>query len=78
MWLTLSALDAVGSLSHTGHGAVETDEILATQLFVLRIHSVVGQCAVILTFIIMYEDCRYVDAVGAGHAVLAVVARDGL
>ena len=38
----------------------------------------VRQITLLDTFVVVHEDGRNVDAVGAGHAVLAVVAGDGV
>jgi hypothetical protein len=74
MRFTLATLDAVVGLAHTWYGTVETNEIVASQLIVFVIHLQAWQRAVVLTFIIMYEDGGDVDAVRTGHAVFAVVA----
>ena len=69
--LTLSALYAVCSLSHAGHGTVQTDEVLSSQAAVVLVAGVGRQCTLVLAFIVVYEDGGNVDAVGTGHAVLA-------
>ena len=76
MRFTLATLDAVVGLAHTWYGTIETNEIVAAQLLVFVIHLQAWQRAVVLTFIIMYEDGGDVDAVRTGHAVFAVVTRN--
>ena len=74
MWFTLATADAVVGLAQARHGTVETYQVVAAQLIVVVIHLQARQGAVVLTFIIMYEDGGNVDTVRTGHAVLTIVA----
>ena len=56
MGLALSTLQAMVGLAQAWNGTVETNEILASQLHVLRIHDVGGQRALVLAFIVMDEN----------------------
>ena len=60
------------------HHAVERDEILPTVLAVFGVANAHRQRTFVLALVVVYEDGRYVDAVGARHTVLAVVAGDVL
>ena len=74
MWLALAALYAVVGLPLAGNGTLQRDKVLAAVLPIFRRAGIGGQRPLVLTFIIMYEDGGNVDAVGAWHAVFAVVA----
>ena len=76
MGFALSTLYAVVGLTVAGHGAVQRDEVLSALSAVLGVARVHRQRALVLTFIIMYEDGRNVNTVRTGHAVFAVVAGD--
>ncbi len=82
---TMAATDAMAGLAKLGNGAVVADEegptatpVLGIALALLRIALYVGQVAVLNTFIIMREDGRDVQPVGAGHTVVALVAGNGI
>jgi hypothetical protein len=60
-------------LSQAWNGTVQSNQVVTAQFGIFCINVLAWQCALVLTFIIMYEDGRYVDTVGAGHAVFAVV-----
>ena len=78
MRLALSTLDAMAGLPKLGYGTVETNQIVAAQLQIFRIHHIGGQRTFILTLVVMHEDTWYVDTIWARHAVFAVVARNVL
>ena len=63
VWLTLSATDAVVRLAHLRYGTVQANEVVTTKLVVFIIHFQTGQGAVVLAFIIMYENSRDVDTI---------------
>ena len=78
VWFTLSAADAVVGLSLTFDRAVEADEILTAVLAVVGRTGVVRQRPFVLALVVVDEDARDINAIGARHAVLAVVAGNGL
>ena len=68
----------MGCLAQAGHAAVESYQIFAAQAVVVLVLDVIGQASLVLALVVVYEYSRYVNAVGTGHAILAVVARNGL
>ena len=73
-----AALDAMVGLAIALNGAVEADEVFATLATILGAALVAGQTALGLHLVVVGEDGGDVDAVGAGHTVLAGVAGDEL
>ena len=71
---TLSTLYAVVGLSQPRNRTVQPDEVIAAQRLVVLVSAVGRQQALILALVIVYEDGRDVNAVGARHTVLTVVA----
>ena len=74
MRFALATAYTVVGLAHARHGTVETNQVFTAQLEVFVIHFLAWQRAVVLAFVVMYEDGRDIDAIGTRHAVLAVVA----
>ena len=60
------------------NSSVKTDEILPALTPVFLGTGINRQGAFVLTFIIMYEDTRDVNTIRTGHAILAVITRNGL
>ena len=76
--LTLSASYAVVCLTCARHGTIQPYEVFVAQFPVLFVHLQARQRTVVLAFVIVHEDARYIDAVRAGHAVFTVIAWYGL
>ena len=65
-------------LAQTRHAAVVSYEEGAALASILRVLKMSRHVALLDALVVVGEDGRYVDAVGAGHAVVALVARNGL
>ena len=74
----LSTAYAMVGLPQTRHGAVKADEVVSPQPGIVFSHTFQRQRALVLAFIVMHKQAWDVDAIGARHAVFAVVARNGL
>ena len=78
MGAALAAADAMGRLTQLGYAPVVSHEIGAAGLAVLRVGGGLGDVALIEAFVVMQQYRWDVQTVGARHAVLAVVAGDGV
>ena len=76
MFYALAAADAVAGLAQFGYAAVVADKECPAGFAVVAVLPAGGEVAFIDAFVVMQQYCGDVDAVGAGHAVLAVVAGD--
>ena len=77
MLVALPAADTVVGLTEFGYAAVIAYKECAAGLTVVAVGAADGEVALIDALVVVQEHSGYVDAVGAGHAVLAVVAGDG-
>ncbi len=75
---TLAAPDAVVGLTQLGHAAVIANEEGLAGAGVIRVVAVAGEITLGDTLVVVGEHTGDIDAIGARHAVLAVVARDGV
>ena len=78
MGRALAATDAVAGLAQTRHTTVVTYQESTALLLVVRVLLVIGQKAFLDALVVVREDSGDVDTVWAGHAVVALVAWDGL
>ena len=72
-------------LAEFGHAAVVADEEGSAPAPILRVaHALLGigfnmgEISLLDTFIIMREDSRNVDAIRAGHTIVAFITGDGV
>ena len=77
VYVALPATDAVVGLPETRHAAVVPHQERPTRLTVTLALRRGDDVALVHTLVVMQQHRRDVDAIGARHAVLAVVARDG-
>ena len=63
-------------LSIARYGAIKADEVLAAVFPIFRVANFMRQHSLVFTFVIVDENAWDIDAIGAGHAVFAVVARN--
>ena len=78
MRITLGTTYAMIRLTQAGHTAVVAHEKGTAGFPVVVIPLVAGHVPFVDTFIIMQQDAGDVQPVGAGHAIVAVVAGDSL
>lgn len=74
----LAAADAVACLAQFRDTPVVANQEGATGLPVIGIAAALRQIVVVDALVVVHQDRRDVDAVGTRHAVLAVVAGDGV
>ena len=78
MGVALFAADAVVGLAELRDTAVIADEEGAACFAIARVLPAGRDVAFVQTFVVVQQDGGDVDAVRAGHAIFAVVARDGV
>lgn len=71
----LATRHAMVGLAKLGHAAIISHEEVVTLLLVRLALSALRKVALLYHLVVMREDGRNVDAVGARHAVVALVAR---
>ena len=74
--VALSAPDAVVGLAQFGHTAVVSHQEGTACLAVVLVLAAFGHIALVHTLVVVQQDGRNVYAIGAGHAILAIVARN--
>ena len=77
MGVALLAPDAMAGLTQLGHAPVITDQVGTPGLAVVLVARALGDVALVHALIVVQQDRGNVDAIRAGHAILAIVARDG-
>ena len=77
MRIALAASDAVTGLPQTGDTSVIANQESASCATVILALAVLRYISFIDTFIVMEQYGRDVNAIRAGHAILAIVAGDG-
>ena len=75
---TLAATDAVVRLPQFGHGAVVAHEERTAGTTVVGVLGVVGYIPLVDTAVVVREDSGDIDTVRARHAVVALVAGNGI
>ena len=74
----LAAADAVVGLAQFGHAAVIADKEGLASAGIVGVIAVSGEVTLGNALVVVGEYARNVDAIGARHAVLAVVAGNGV
>ena len=77
MWITLTAVYAMISLTKRRNRAVVADEVDATCLFVVLRLLALWYVTLVLALVVVGEDAWDINTVRARHTILAVVARHG-
>ena len=70
----LAATDAVVGLPELGHSTVVAHQEGAASLPIVGVLAAFGHIALVDALVVVEQDGRNINAVGAGHAILAVVA----
>ena len=77
MGVALLAPDAIAGLTQLGHAPVITYQVGPASLTVVLVARAIGHVALVHALIVVQQDRGDIDAIRAGHAILAIVARDG-
>lgn len=73
---TLVAADAVTRLPQFRNTAVVSDQVGPSGLPIIFVLCADRNIPLVEAFVVVQQDCRNIQPVGAGHAVFAVVARN--